>query len=335
MNIARDIINGSMIVRNSSEDNYRNLLFDAKPVCPEYDAQTKLDFDYPEVSNKVKYIKRLIDNKFTSDLNRLIPHYSTAVTPERVLYQLRNIKRELKSSLEKLQSAIDAQSYDLDKLKDKKARYSADLEYYEMTYILHYAQQAYIRYAVEFQTHFIDLIPEEKKITPALVYNEYMSMPTPDSLPVRIGNAAENKRQISTPAPVNLDVEVEKMPTTAQLFIKEVKKYDFTSLTSLAGLQPNQITLLITKMRGKDIPYVVAMLDFLKYPEYLKSKYGMNKEKIYKHIAEALNGVSSRQVKGNFLVLKKDTKEDTSRYTAYQFIEQVKKDFEEITNITH
>lgn len=335
MNIARDIINGSLIIRNSSEDNYRNLLYDAKPVNPEYDALTQLYFDYPQVSNKVKYVKRIIDNKFTSDLNGLIHNYSTATTRERILYRLRNIKRDLKFSLEQLQSAIDSKSYDLEKFKDKKARYSSDLEYYELTYIFHYAQQAYIRFAVEFQTHFIDFIPEEKKITPALVYNEYLHIPIPDALPVRIGNAVEDKRQPVNTAPVSLDAEVEKMPTSAQIFVNEVQKYDFTSLPSLSGLSSNQISLLITKMLGNNLPYIVAMLAFLGYPEYLKSKYSMNKVKIYNHIAEALNGVSQRQVKGNFLVLNKDSKEDGLRYSAHQFKEQVKEDFNELAHITH
>lgn len=335
MDIARDIINGRLIISNSSEDNYRNLLFDAKPVAPEYDELTQLEFNYPQVSNKVKYVKRIIDNKFTTDLNGLIPHYSAATTPERVMYCLRNIKRGLKSSLENLQSAIDAHSYDLDNLKDKRARYSDDLEYYEMTYIFNYAQQAYIRFAVEFQTHFIDFIPEEKKITPELVYNEYLHMPIPDALPVRIGNTVEAIPKPDKPVPVSLDVEIEKMPTNAQIFGNEVQKYDFTSLPSLSGLRSNQISLLITKMLGNNLPYVVAMLDFLKYPEHLKSKYSMNKTQIYNHIAKALNGVSQRQVKGNFLVLNKGSQEDGSRYSAHQFKEQVKEDFNELARITH
>lgn len=333
MNITRDIINGSLIISNSSEDNYRNLLFDAKPVIPEYDALTQLDFDYPQVSNKVKYAKRIIDNRFTSYLNELIPNYSTA-TPERIMYRLRNIKRGLKSSLEQLQSAIDAHSYDLEKLKDKKTRYSADPEYYEMTYIFHYAQQANIRFAVEFQTHFIDFIPEEKKITPALVYNEFLHMPIPDALPVHIGNDIEANRQSAGTAPVKLDIETEKMPTNAQIFVNEVQKYDFTSLPSLSGLSSNQISLLITKTLGNDLPYIVAMLDFLGYPEYLKTKYNHNKEAIYKHIAQALNNKSPRQVKGNFLVLKKGSNEDTSRYSAYQFKDQVEADFNEIARLS-
>ena len=335
MDIAKDIISGSLMVPNSSEDNFRNLLYDEKSVNPEYETMTELDFDYPQVSNKVKYVKRVIDNKFTSDLNELISYYSANTTQARVEYRLMKMKRELKSALEKLQSAIDAHSYNLDKLNDKKARYSADLEYYENTYIFHYAQQAYIRCAIEFQMHFLEYVPEDKKITPEMIYNEFLRMPVPDTLPVRIGITIGTIQKLEKPTPVNLDVEIEKMPTNAQIFVSEVHKYDFTSLPSLSGLNSNKISLLITKMLGHELPYVVAMLAFLGYPEYLKSKYHCNKEAIYKHIAQALNLKSPRQVKGNFLVLNEDSKEDTSRYSAYQFKEQVKDDFEEIAFVKH
>lgn len=330
MDIAKDIINGSLTIPDSSEDNYRNLLFDAKPVNPEYDILTQLDFDYPQVSNKVKYAKRIIDNHFTSDLNELIRNYSTATTSERVLFRIRNIKRGLKSSLVKLQSAIDEHFYDLDKLKDRKARYSTDLAYYENAYILHYAQQAHIRYAVEFQAHFIDLIPEEKRITPALIYNEFLRMAIPDTLPVNVDYSIE----IAPKAPLNLDIEVEKMTNLAQIFVNTTKPYGFLELKSITDLPTGQIGPFITYMTSKDVPYVVAMLDFLGYPKHLRANFNMTKENIFKHLKVALNGKSVRMIKGNLNILRPDSKEDASRYTSPQYINEVREDYDKFRSAT-
>ena len=47
MDIAKDIISGSLMVPNSSEDNFRNLLYEEKSVNPEYETMTELDFNYP------------------------------------------------------------------------------------------------------------------------------------------------------------------------------------------------------------------------------------------------------------------------------------------------
>ena len=330
MDIASLIIHDRNKLLSGSEDSFKNLLFDTKPVMPTFDERTKLDFSYPQVSAKVKYFKRQIDNALTANLNNAIESQSVDTTKPRILNHLMKMKRETKSAIENSQTLIDAQGYDLERLGAKGARFSEDIEYYELTYIFHYLQQSYIRWILEFQEHFLEFIPGDKRITPELIYNEYLQMAVPEAFPVRTIQAIEVKPEKKEPE-LDTSIEVEKMPSRAQIFFNEAQKYDFTSLPKISALSANAQSILITKTVSHELPYIIAMLDFLGYPKHLKDNYNLNKEQIYKHVATAL-GVSQRQVKGNFLVLKEDSDENRERYSAYQFKKDVNTDYDALTD---
>ena len=129
-------------------------------------------------------------------------------------------------------------------------------------------------------------------------------------------------------------VPVETLPTNVQIFLAEVNKYAFTELPKLKALTQKQVLVLLTQMLGKQTPYIIAMLSFLEYDSHLKHRYKMTKENIYKHVSEALNNIGARQIKGNFLVLNEGSNEDMTRYTSYQFKDEVIKDYE-TTKITY
>jgi len=330
MNIADELIRTRQ--RSfKSDDEYRNALFELQTVELNFTPYQKLTFNYPQVSNKVKFVKRQIDNALASELNNLIASVESNKSQNIILYKLLKIKRALKPALQNIQALIDDSMYDLEALGRKKERYSLDRVFYEDTYIWNYLQQSLIWFALEFQSHYIDQIPEEKQITNETIYVEYLQMAVPESLFVTPISMVENRTKDMDKKPeLDMNVDIEKMPSNAQLFFNEVQKYNFTSLPKLSSIDGNKQSLIITKIVSHDTPYSIAMLDFLGYPKYLKESYSLNKEQIYKHVAGAL-GISQRQVKGNFLVLKEGSSEDTSRYTSYQFKTDVKADYEAVT----
>lgn len=331
--IADELIKGTLIT-NKSDSECRNELFELRSIEMDFEQLTEFTFEYPIVSNKVRYAKRQIDNSIVSDLNKLITSVEQNPTQELVLYNLMKVKRATKPALQNIQRLIDDNNYYLKFLADKNARFGIDLPYFENIYVCNYLQRAIIWFALEFQEHFKGLIPSEKQISLEMIYVEYLQMAAPENnfiVPTKRINVklqSENKQEPE----VDINVEVDKMPTNAQIFFEEVQKYDFTSLPKISILDGNKLSKFITRTLSHDMPYVIAMIDYIGYPKYLKDTFGLNKEQIYKHIATALNNVSPRQVKGNFLVLKDGSKEDTSRYSAYQFINTVKSDYKEITD---
>ncbi len=325
MNMSSELRRGKLLPSGVSEDQYKNLLFDEKEVKFEFDELAELTFPYPQVSTKVKYAKRRIDNELTAHLNSIIKNQSEGCTQNRVLNQLLHLGRDLKGILNTSQEVIDDKGYDLERLCAKKASFRDDLEYYEFTYIYHYIQQAAIRSVLEFQAHFIDLIPEEKQITIQKIYNEMLHMAVPENLSIQV---VENETD-----DIHLDLnecQEDKMPTNAELFYEEVSKYNFTALPKLAELPENKRRILIAQIAAHPLPYVVAMLDYLGYPAYLKLNYNLKMTQIHKHVQIATNTKSKRSVEGNFNVLNPESKDNMERYTSYSYKEIVKDDYQRL-----
>lgn len=331
MNIADDFLRGRLLPQKS-EGECRNELYDLGCIEPDFDPTCRLSFEYPQVSNKVKLAKRLVDNAINKDLNNLFASLESNCTQERVLYKLMKIKRAIKPALQNIQTHIDDGRYWLKAFANKNARYGGiDAPFYENVYVSNYVQRILIWYALEFQGHFIKYIPEDKRLSLDTIFIEFLQMPVPDESFIIPITRIEAETTVQTEPEIDLNVDVEKMPTNAQIFYEEVQKYNFTNLPKMAAISGNKQSILITKTLSHDMPYVIAMLDYLGYPKYLKDNYRLNKEQIYKHVATAL-GVSNRQVKGNFLVLKEGSNENTTRYSAFQFKTAVKDDYETLIN---
>jgi len=330
---AIDLLRRNALLPQMSEDECRNILFDTPIISLNFPQIKTLHFDYPIVSQRVSLAQRLINNGIYADFNQLVSHLESCMTDNRVLYQFKQLKQTIIPLINELQQVIEDNKYDLARLGSKNSNYKTDLPYFENTYVYHYFQQMLIWYLLEFQAHFITLIPGNKQIQLEDIYIQYLKIAVPDTIHIstipHIQTIKENNAR-----EINLETVVEQIPSTAQIFLEEVKKYSFLSLAKVTVLNDNQKKLLITKMTAQCLPYIVAMLDYLEYPKYLKEKYSLNKTQIYSHISKALNGAKVRQIKGNFHVLNPNSKEDTTRYTAYQYSDTVKDDYEQIASIT-
>lgn len=328
-----DRLRNNTLLPQKSEDECRNILFDTPIINLNFPQIKTLHFDYPIVSQRVSLAQRLINNGIYADFNQLVSHLESFEIGNRALYQFRQLKQAIISVIIELQQVIEQNKYDLSRLGSKNSNYKTDLPYFENTYVHHYFQQMLIWYLLEFQAHFITLIPENKQIQLEDIYIQYLKIAVPDT--IHISSAPHNLTVKETNTQkIDLDAEIERMPTNAQLFVNEIKPYGFLELPKLLDIPENNRALFITHIIGQPVPYIAAMMNLLGYPKHLKAEYNFTVEKVCKHLGKALNGVSARQIKGNLNILKPSSKEDPNRYTSQQYITDVEKDYQKYKGTT-
>lgn len=139
----------------------------------------------------------------------------------------------------------------------------------------------------------------------------------------------ENKESVEKQI-VESSPEIQHLKTKYDTFMSVVQLYNFFELPKLKVLSTEKQYELLTKLVS-DVPYAIAMLEFLEYPQYLKDNYdGMHtKESVYRHIAKAL-GKKPDTIKGQFLAYHKPNSGKAVSYTSYQFIEKVQNDYENL-----
>jgi hypothetical protein len=119
----------------------------------------------------------------------------------------------------------------------------------------------------------------------------------------------------------------EQQVSTLQKLRSDLKDRDFYKLKLVKELSGPAIEKLIWFINNNELPYQVAMLDFIGFFDYYDKEYGYSRSVIYKKIAEILS-VTPRSIRGNYLVLQDYSKEDRNRYTSYKYREQVTKDYQ-------
>ena len=119
----------------------------------------------------------------------------------------------------------------------------------------------------------------------------------------------------------------EQKLSTLQKLRSDLKTRDFYKLKLVKELSDPAKEKLIWFINNNELPYQVAMLDFLGFIDFYEKEYGYSRIVIYRKIAEILT-VTPRMVKGNYLVLQDFSKEDRKRYTSYKYREQVIKDYQ-------
>ena len=171
---------------------------------------------------------------------------------------------------------------------------------------------------------FEDLMFEVLKRYPnddeSAIYNDYIES-IKDEEPV----FAKSVSQL----PSQQEFKAEIIATTFELFVKEVEKYRFAELEKVKCLNERQQVHLIRMIVESPVGYSVVMLKHIGYFDKLKKEFNMNKEQMFKHIGVALKK-SPRIVKGNYNVLKPNSKEDASVYNSQIYVQQVEEDYENL-----
>lgn len=131
--------------------------------------------------------------------------------------------------------------------------------------------------------------------------------------------ASDNKKEAT----------IEIIPSKSTKLKDELTKVGFFEMDYTKTLTDTQKDKLIQLINDKELPYKIALLDYIGFIDYLHKQHYTLRQDLYKRLAEILS-VTERGVKGNILVLVKKSKEDKKRYTAYKHKEKVKKDYQNI-----
>jgi hypothetical protein len=92
--------------------------------------------------------------------------------------------------------------------------------------------------------------------------------------------------------------------------------------------EPNK-QKLIELISTNNLPYSIAMFEYLGFLEHLRSKYLKIDTALFKVVSNWFD-VTFRAVKGNIYVLNEFSKEDRRRYTADKQKQTVQKDYEKL-----
>lgn len=112
---------------------------------------------------------------------------------------------------------------------------------------------------------------------------------------------------------------------------KELHVFGFFELEKVVILSDMQGLIgLLTK---EELPYRIAMLDFLGFTKHLSTKYTTKKEchiKLGGILGTEKEPIAERTIKGNLSTLGEHSTEDRKRYTAHLHKERVKIDYENL-----
>lgn len=107
----------------------------------------------------------------------------------------------------------------------------------------------------------------------------------------------------------------------------ELGKYGFFELSKVKQLSEPNKQRLTELINTNDLPYSIAMFEYLGFLKHLKAEHFTTDYKLFKAVANWFE-VAERAVKGNIYVLNEFSKENRTRYTADQQKQKVQKDYE-------
>jgi len=107
----------------------------------------------------------------------------------------------------------------------------------------------------------------------------------------------------------------------------ELGKYGFFELQKVKQLSEPNKQSLVELISTNDLPYSIAMVEYLGFIKHLKAEHFTTDYKLFKAVANWFE-VDERAVKGNIYVLNEFSKENRTRYTADQQKQIVQKNYE-------
>jgi len=122
--------------------------------------------------------------------------------------------------------------------------------------------------------------------------------------------------------PQQVETKTEKLKTI-------LSEHGFFELTKVKQLSEQNKQSLIELISTADLPYSIAMFEYLAFLKHLKAEHLTTDYKLFKAISEWFN-VGQRRVKGNIYVLNEISKENRKRYTADQHKQTVQNDYDKL-----
>ncbi len=108
-----------------------------------------------------------------------------------------------------------------------------------------------------------------------------------------------------------------------------LEEFGFLSIDKIQTLDASSVHKVYELLSENNLPYKIALLDYLGLINHLQKNYCNTKDKTYSKLSEILKE-DFRSVKGNILVLNSLSKENRTRYTAHNHKENVERDYQSL-----
>lgn len=146
------------------------------------------------------------------------------------------------------------------------------------------------------------------------------------------GNNLDLKLSLNeTPQSLISNDNPELLKTKVEILRENLTQYGFFEIEKVKLLSNENKELLLINISKSELPYSVAMFDYLLFIRHLEKNHFYSKKELYKEISKWFNkDKEGRAVKGNINALSEQTKENKKRYTSFQHKETVKKDYENL-----
>ena len=129
----------------------------------------------------------------------------------------------------------------------------------------------------------------------------------------------QTEREI-TPLPKQTETKTDKLKF-------DLGNFGFFELPKVKQLSEPNKQKLIELINKNDIPYIIAMFEYLGFLKYLKAEHFFTNDKLFKGVSKWL-GFNERTIKGNYYVLNEFSKENRTRFTANQQKQTVQNNYE-------
>ena len=127
------------------------------------------------------------------------------------------------------------------------------------------------------------------------------------------------------------EIKPSKTETRTEKIRADFGKHGFFELQKVKHLSESNKEKIIELISSNELPYRIAMFDFLGFITYLEREHFKTKYKLVKEISMWFDSdKEGRAVKGNISSLLKNTTENKDRYTAYKHKEKVQADYENL-----
>lgn len=139
---------------------------------------------------------------------------------------------------------------------------------------------------------------------------------------------AESERKFSITDILNAPaLPPQQIETKTKRIETELSKYGFFELPKVEQLSESNKQNLVELISANNLPYIIAMVEYLGFLKHLKAEYFKTNYKLFGAVANCFE-CAERAVKGNIAVLNEFSNEDRTRYTAHLQKQKVQKDYE-------
>lgn len=141
----------------------------------------------------------------------------------------------------------------------------------------------------------------------------------------------DEKRFIDEITPLITDLPPKEIETKTHRLKETLANYGFYELESVKVLSDSSKQNLIELICNNDLPYVIAMIDYLGLLKHLMLEHFNAKCRLNREVSKWFNAdKTGRSVKGNISTLSSKSNEDRKKYTAHLYKETVIRDYQNI-----